>query len=293
MTAALPEWNGSVHAIERETMSVRNIVLPVDATERTWSAIPVAQALCAIYGANLHIANVGGQALDFEQAANRLQLTGEQQPTFVEAGSNAIDIVSKLAHELAEALTVLSTELGKPSEKDRFGLFTESFFASRPERTVVVSPERGNTPWQLRHILLAHDGTPGSQAATNPAIDLALRAQADVIALHVAARGQERPEQAGSISAPIYFDQPQHEWPAWAHEFMNRMLATGAPTSSVHFKLAVTGGQAGSEVAQVARDRGVDLVVMTWHGHWDHESCATRVVVRSSGCPVLLMYAGD
>jgi nucleotide-binding universal stress UspA family protein len=266
-------------------------VLPIDATERTWSAIPIARGLCTLYGANLHVVNVGTQQLDFKRTARRLGLAGERPPRFIEAGANALENLSELLHQLPEALTVISTDIGERIEKDRFGSFTESFFARRPERTALVSAERGDTPWKLRHILLAHDGTPGSKVATNPAIDLAVRSKAEVIALHVAARGQERPEEAGSISAPIYFDQPQHEWPAWAHEFMNRILATGAPTSSLHFKLTVTGGQAGSEVAQVARERGADLVVMAWHGRWDHENCATRVVVRGSGCPVLLTYS--
>jgi nucleotide-binding universal stress UspA family protein len=74
---------------------------------------------------------------------------------------------------------------------------------------------------------------------------------------------------------------------------MNRLLAAGTPPANVHFKLAVTGGQAGSEVAQVARERQIDLVVMAWHGHWERESSATRVVVRGSGCPVMLIYSAD
>ena len=74
---------------------------------------------------------------------------------------------------------------------------------------------------------------------------------------------------------------------------MNRLLAAGMPPPNVHFKLAVTGGQPGSEVAQVAREREIDLVVMAWHGHWERESSATRVVVRGCGCPVMLVYSAD
>jgi nucleotide-binding universal stress UspA family protein len=115
-----------------------------------------------------------------------------------------------------------------------------------------------------------------------------------VIALHVAARGEERPEARGSIAAPLYVDQPQHEWPAWAEEFMSRVVATGAVASGAHFKLRVTGGQAGSELAEVAHQGQVDLVIMAWHGHWaEHEDCATRVVVRNAGCPVMLVYSGS
>ena len=112
-----------------------------------------------------------------------------------------------------------------------------------------------------------------------------------MIAIHVAARGEERPKARGSLAAPLYVDQPQHEWPAWAEEFMKRVVAGGALRPGVHFKLKVIGGQAGSELADVAREQGVDLVVMAWHGHWDHADCATRVVFRNAGCPVMLVYS--
>lgn len=295
MMAALPEWTGNVHAADRDFPPVRNIVLALDGTERTRGTIPVAKTLCALYHANFHIVFAGQQRLSAQEAMNRLGPSEESvlSTHIIQGGSNPVDLIARLTRELPGALTVICSELGEPMGKDRFGVVTEALFSHRPERTVIVNPDRDQPAWQLRHILLAHDGTPASHAATNPAIDLALRSRAEIIALHVAARGQERPEEAGSMSAPIYADQPQHEWPAWAQEFMNRVLASGAPASSIRFKLAVTGGQAGSEVAQVARDRDVDLVVMAWHGHWDHENCATRVVVRNSRCPVWLAYAGD
>jgi nucleotide-binding universal stress UspA family protein len=114
--------------------------------------------------------------------------------------------------------------------------------------------------------------------------------------VHVAARGQDRPDAPGSIAAPLYIDQPQHEWPGWAEEFMNRIAASGALDAGAKFKLKVIAGQAGSELAGAARGQNIDLVTMAWHGHWaDHEYCATRVVVRNAGCPVMLVRsnAGD
>ncbi len=295
MTAALPEWNGAVQPVYRTAKGVRNIVLPVDGTERSRAAVPVARTLARLYSASLHVIYVGEEQLDLNQAANRLRLGVDEadEPVFEQGGSDPVKAVMSLIWQLPDPLAVVSTELGRHTNEDRFGSVTEALFERRPEWAVVVSADHGEAPWNLGQILLAHDGTPASNVATGPAADLAQRSGAEVIALHVAARGEERPEEAGSISAPIYFDQPQHEWPAWAHEFMNRVLAGGTPASSLHFKLTVTGGQPGSEVAQVARDRHVDMVVMAWHGHWDHQNCATRVVVRTSGCPVLLAYAGE
>ena len=75
---------------------------------------------------------------------------------------------------------------------------------------------------------------------------------------------------------------------------MDRMLALGAPPSAVHFDLVVAGGQPGSEIAELARRREVDLVVMAWDGKWnDTRHAATRAVIRACGCPVLLVCSGS
>jgi nucleotide-binding universal stress UspA family protein len=137
---------------------------------------------------------------------------------------------------------------------------------------------------------MAHDGTPSADAAIAPTAELAQHAAAEVIALHVAARGSSAPDEPGSLTAPRYIDQPQHEWPAWAGEFVERMMALGAPATAINFKLLVTGGQPGSEIAQFARDNRVDLVVLPWHGNWaPQRTGAIDVIVRRSGCPVLLL----
>jgi nucleotide-binding universal stress UspA family protein len=294
MSAALPDWKNAVERPEdNRATCIKNIVLPLDATEQSLTVLPVARTLAELYGATLHVAFVGESSVDSKSAAARIGFDAEVPPgtVFEQNSSEPLELVPRLMRDLPETLLVMSTALGPQQHETRFGSLTESIFATRPARAVLLTPEHGRRSWTLRLLLLAHDGTPVSHPATEPAADLAHRAGAELIALHVAARGEERPEAPGSIAAPLYVDQPQHEWPAWAEEFMNRVVAGGTPPSGVHFKLAVTGGQAGSELAQVARERNVDLVVMAWHGHWDHKDCATRVVIRNAGCPVMLVYS--
>jgi nucleotide-binding universal stress UspA family protein len=292
MSAALPDWNTSIRCEREITRSVENIVLALDDTVNSRSAIPVVRRLSELYHATIHVTYIGEGALDWNEAAARLGLSADEEHGIIfEPGqADAIAAVTDLAIQLPNALIVMSTDAGRTTDKDHFGSVTESVFASKPKRALLLPLNGGNKPWRLRRILLAHDGTPTCHAATASATELAHRAGAQVIALHVAARGEERSAEPGSIPAPLYVDQPQHEWPAWAEEFMNRITGS-APPWSVQLELVVTGGQAGSEVAKVARDRGVDLVVMAWHGHWERESCATRVVVRNSDCPVLLVYS--
>jgi nucleotide-binding universal stress UspA family protein len=170
----------------------------------------------------------------------------------------------------------------------------EAVLSSAPPRIVLVTPEHGELPWQVRRIVMAHDGTPTSDLSIALAADLSHRAGAEVVALHVAARQASHPLlEPGSLPAPRYVDQMQHEWPAWAAEFMERMLTLGSAPTAMNFKLLVTGGQPGSEIAQFARDHVADLVVMAWHhGRWrPQRPGALKVVVRRSGCPVLLICA--
>lgn len=294
MSAALPDWKSAVQTPEQHRgTSVKSIVLALDDSEQSLTAVPVARTLAQIYGATIHITLFGESSPSLKATATRLALGAEMPGSAIfGASSSEPDVqVKRLMRDLPEPLLVMSSAVGPQQQQNRFGLITESVFATKPERAVLLTPKRGHRPWTLRLILLAHDGTPVSHPATCSAADVARRADAQIIALHVAARGEERPEARGSIAAPLYVDQPQHEWPAWADEFMNRVVAGGTPPSGVHFKLALTGGQAGSELAQVARERNVDLVVMAWHGHWDHEDCATRVVIRNAGCPVMLVYS--
>ena len=293
MTATMSKWHGTVQPMEPKPSTIKNVVLPLDGSQVSRLALPIARALSKLYGATLHVVTVGQEVLHTKEALSHLGLTSEEmQGAVLDAcsGDPAEEIVGA-AQQLPSPLLVMCTHTGVERSSDDFGAVAESVLGVAPERIVLLAPERGDRAWLIRRVLLAHDGTSSSDCATAAAAEVAQSARAEVIALHVAARKGPHPEQRGSLPAPRYIDQPQHEWPAWAGEFMDRMLAMGAPSSSIQFKLVVTGGQPGSEVAQVARERDVDLVVMAWRGKWRSEHHATRVVTRTSGCPVLLVYS--
>jgi nucleotide-binding universal stress UspA family protein len=294
MTAALPDWNNAIQREQGKTeFSIKSIVIPLDDNQPSRTALPVAHTLAELYRCVLHIMYVGKEQLDMKHAASQLGLAAEQArgAIFEQRSGTPEDAVTPLGDN-SEGLLVMSTTVGSQKADNRFGFLTESFLAAKPQRAVLVNADVGDKRWSFRRILLAHDGTPISNPAVAVAADLAQRSGAEVIALHVAARGEERPEARGSIAAPLYVDQAHHEWPAWAEEFMNRVVASGALGSAGHFKLKVTGGEAGSELVGVAHESKVDLVIMAWHGHWtEHEDCATRVVIRNAGCPVMLVYS--
>jgi len=293
VTATMSKWHGTVQPMEPKPSTIKNVVLPLDGSQVSRLALPIARALSKLYGATLHVVTVGQEVLHTKEALSHLGLTSEEmQGAVLDACSgDPAEAIVGAAQQLPSPLLVMCTHTGVERSSDDFGAVAESVLGVAPERIVLLAPERGDRAWLIRRVLLAHDGTSSSDCATAAAAEVAQSARAEVIALHVAARKGPHPEQRGSLPAPRYIDQPQHEWPAWAGEFMDRMLAMGAPSSSIQFKLVVTGGQPGSEVAQVARERDVDLVVMAWRGKWRSEHHATRVVTRTSGCPVLLVYS--
>jgi nucleotide-binding universal stress UspA family protein len=105
----------------------------------------------------------------------------------------------------------------------------------------------------LHRLLVPHDGTPTSAATIGPATDLALKAEAELIVLHVATPGAETPTEPGTLISPRYIDQPQHEWPAWAQEFLARLCAVGGPKGGTEMRLAVAQGEAGAAIVDFAR----------------------------------------
>jgi nucleotide-binding universal stress UspA family protein len=293
VTATRSEWHGSQQSTAPKPSTVKNVVLPLDGSQRSRLAAPIARTLSKLYGATLHVVTVGQELRPTKEALTHLGLTLEEMQGVVldSCTGEPAEAIVRAAQQLPSPLLVMCTHTGRERSSDDFGRVAESVLRGAPQRIVLLAPERGDRVWVVRRVLLAHDGTPSSDCATAPAAEIAQFARAEVIALHVAAGKTAHPEQPGSLPAPRYIDQAQHEWPAWASEFMDRMLAMGAPPSSVLFKLVVTGGQPGSEVSQVARERNVDLVVMAWHGKWRSQHHATRVVTRTSGCPVLLVYS--
>jgi nucleotide-binding universal stress UspA family protein len=87
--------------------------------------------------------------------------------------------------------------------------------------------------------------------------------------------------------SPRYVDQPQHEWPAWAQEFLDRLRAVGGARDEVEIRLVVAQGQAGEAILDFARQS--DLIVLGWRGVLEPDRARTmRRVIRDTICPVIV-----
>ena len=88
---------------------------------------------------------------------------------------------------------------------------------------------------------------------------------------------------------PFYLDQPQHEWPVWASEFLER-LACICSLDGLRVRLLVGRGSPAAEIVRVATEQSTDLIVLAWRGRWAGKRAATlKAVVRQAPCPTVVV----
>jgi nucleotide-binding universal stress UspA family protein len=157
-----------------------------------------------------------------------------------------------------------------------------------PCPVVLVPPERGATPWHLHHVLVPHDGTPSTSAALQPAAELAERGRAELLVVHVTDI-KTAPAEAGSLTTPRYVDQPQHEWPAWTTEFLNR-LACICPLGHLHARIFLAHGDIAAEILRLSEKQATDLIVLAWRGILEAPRAATmKGILREAHCPIMVV----
>jgi nucleotide-binding universal stress UspA family protein len=134
------------------------------------------------------------------------------------------------------------------------------------------------------------DGTPSIANALGPAGELALRTGASLDVILVEDAGAPPPSEHGAIVAPRYVDQPQHEWPAFSSELLERLLGAiarwppGIPT-----RLLLGTGHPAAEILRFADQLDPDVVVLVWRGPTCGEDSVFREVVRGTSRPLLVL----
>ena len=99
------------------------------------------------------------------------------------------------------------------------------------------------------------------------------------------------PAERGSLTMPLYVDQPQHEWPSWTGELLDR-LACLCPERQMPAQFCVRGGEPGPEIARAAVGESVDLIVLAWKGEWAGErALALKAILREAACPIMIVHA--
>ena len=270
--------------------SAKTVLVPLDGSVHATAAIPVARGFGELLHATVVLLHVSDEALTPAALVERMKLSGQDMPGLIvehRPGAAAATIVREAAERHA-ALIVMCPQIRTDLRSRALGSVAAAVLRASPCPVVLVPPTRGRRRWALHRLLVPHDGTPTSAAAIGPATDFALKAAAELLVLHVATPGVERPTEPGTLVSPRYIDQPQHEWPAWAKEFIERLRAVGGAKGGIKSRLTVAHGEAGAAIVEFARQS--DLVVLAWRGALEPDRARTmRRVIRDTTCPVIVL----
>jgi nucleotide-binding universal stress UspA family protein len=271
--------------------SAKTVLVPLDGSAHATAAMPVARAFAELLHATIAVLHVTDDALAAAALVERMKLSCEDVRGLVieRRPGVAADVIVQAAAQRHAAMIVMCPLIRTDLRSRALGSVAEAVLRAALCPVVLVPPTRGRKHWVLRRLLVPHDGTPTSAATIGPATRFASMAAAELVVLHVATAGAERPSEPGTLVSPRYVDQPQHEWPAWAQEFIDRLCAVGGATDGIDIRLAVAQGEAGSAIVEFARQNDSDLIVLGWRGVLEPNRARTmRHVIRESTCPMIV-----
>ena len=270
--------------------SAKTVLVPLDGAVHATAAIPVARGFAELLHATVALLHVSDDALTPNALVQRMKLSGEDVPGLIiehRPGAAAAAIV-KVAGERHAAIIVMCPQIRTDLRWRALGSVAAAVLRAAPCPVVLVPPARGRKRWTLHQLLVPHDGTPTSAATIGPATDLALKAAAELVVLHVATPGAETPTEPGTLVSPRYVDQPQHEWPAWVEEFLARLCAVGGARGGTEIRLAMAQGEAGAAIVDFARES--DLIVLGWRGALEPGRARTmQRVICDTTCPIIVL----
>jgi nucleotide-binding universal stress UspA family protein len=276
------------------------VLLALDGSPAAATALPLARAVAGQLGATVEILHVAGEQRPDPDLWQRLHVElrpGEVVQTRSHTGAPASAIL-QAARAPGVDVVVLTTH-GRVVEPGRsLGRVAQAVIAHTTAPVLLVRPEAVESAASpraaLRRLLLPLDGTPATSTALRPAIELACRLGASVDLLYVASADEVSANEPGSIGAPRYVDQPQHEWPAWADRVISHLsVSLGGRPDGLSMQVFLVAGHVAEEIARFAAEHQSDAIVLVRRSHLEVGRARTlRAVLDRTPCPVLLVGAG-
>jgi nucleotide-binding universal stress UspA family protein len=172
-----------------------------------------------------------------------------------------------------EALVIGSR--GSPVGRHPLGA-TAMAVATSVAKPVAVVPPEALLPGELRHVLVPLQGGAGGPHTPRAIIELAHGAELEVVVLHV----------LEEHTIPAFTDQPQHEQPARAEEFLRRYCPWGIDRVRVEMRV----GRTEEVVPAVASETATDIVALGWSQELQPgRAPIVRATLERCRCPVLLV----
>jgi nucleotide-binding universal stress UspA family protein len=276
------------------------VLLALDGSSAAATALPLVRVVARQLGAAVEILHVAGDERPDPDLWQRLHVElqpGEAVQVRSHAGEPAAAIL-RAARAPGVDLVVLTTH-GRVIEPGRsLGRVAQAVIAHTTTPVLLVRPEAAESAAcaraPLRRLLLPLDGTPTTSTALRPAIDLAVRLGASVDLLYVASADEVSAREPGSIRAPRYVDQPQHEWPGWADRVISHLsVCLGGRPQGLSMQVFLVAGHIADEIARFAAEHQSDAIALVRRSHLEvGRARVLRAVLDRTPCPVLLVGAG-
>jgi len=283
----------------RPRVAVRNIAVATDFSPESDLAIKYAAAIARHFGSRMHLVHALEPSLsktvhagtlwgNETEAEARAKLRREAQKCGELACAEwllkgtPVQVVERMLSLDDIDLVIIGTRASKGFRKVAIGSAAEQFFRQVHCPVMAIGPLAGPAPvsWRPRNLLLATDLQSDEALAARCAVFLAREHDAKLALLHV----------ADPSAAPFPADQ-QATSRAYFQSRLRELLSYRPGLDYPAEFWVEFGEDAPAEILRVARDREVDLLVLSvhreepWGFHFVHE--AYRIVAEAP-CPVLI-----
>jgi nucleotide-binding universal stress UspA family protein len=280
--------------MELRTPAGPKIIVAWDGSTASATTFPLARLIAAQLAAEveiLHVLPPGASREDFDRTVREVGLDGLQAAHVrVEAG-DVVGTILAASNEPGVALVFLTTHVTSIKSGRHLGSIAEAVIIGTTRPVLLVRPESSFSPREIKRLLLPLDGTPKTATALRPATGLAARLGAALDLLYVDRRDGHEAGERGSVAAPRYVDQPQHEWPDWASEAADRLATCCAECpEDVPVRMFLVHGAIAREIESFAVAHSSDAIVLVRRSRLQVGRARTlRAVLQRAPCPVLIV----
>ncbi|HLF76780.1 MAG TPA: universal stress protein [Dehalococcoidia bacterium] len=260
------------------------------------AGLTVAEQVARQLGAQLEVLHVWRDAKEEQQQGSQREEEARRLGMAMrfEIGDAADEII-RLTEEPGVLLVTLTTHGREIEPGYRLGSVAEKVVAHTTRPVLIVKPEStaAKARGGLRRLLVPIDGTPKTATALRPVTELAAALGGSIDLLYVA--DGPAPTERGSMTAPRYVDQPQHEWPAWAAEVIHRLATccAGCPPE-VPVRIFLARGDIGEEIARFATENQADAIVLVRRSKFQPgRAKVIRSVLSQTSCFVVIVGGED
>jgi hypothetical protein len=248
------------------------VLAAIDADAAAVPTLQAAELMAGVYRAEVEVVHVASGGAERPSLPNAFT----QVPVRVMEG----EVVDVLADELARD-DVVACAMGARADTaagDRTGHVALGVL-TRVDKPVALVPPEWDVPSASRlRILVPLDGTEEADLTVRAVLARVTDADVDVVVLHVF-----DPE-----TAPPFLDRPEHDLPAWGHEFLQRHCDVNDAT------LTWRSGSSGEGVLDAVATEDIHAVILGWHGVLEPGRAAVvRAVLARAHVPVLLVPRGQ